>query len=176
MTEDLRYPIGLFQYQENINPDQLKEMIDRIRSTPERLAAAVEGMSEAQLDTPYRPGGWTVRQVIHHVPDSHLNSYIRFHWTLTEDTPLIKAYNEADWADMNYLKAVPIEVSLNLLKSVHARWTVLLDNLTPSDLERSYRHPEDGKTYSLQTAISLYAWHGDHHIAHITSLKERMGW
>ena len=145
-------------------------------STPARMAKALEGLNDEQLDTPYRPGGWTVRQVVHHVPDSHLNCYIRFHWALTEDNPLIKAYGEKDWASMDYQTQVPIEVSLNLLKYVHARWVVLLESLDETGLNKTFRHPEDGRTYHLKTVIPLYAWHGDHHIAHITALRERMGW
>ena len=176
MTQNLSYPIGPFSPPERITADYLADCIERIRSTPERLRQAVAELSDEQLDTPYRPGGWTVRQVVHHVPDSHINCYIRFHWTLTEDNPLIKAYDEKSWASLPYHAELPVETSLNLLEAIHARWVVLLDNLSEADLERSFRHPEDGSTNSLRKTIASYAWHGDHHIAHITSLRERMGW
>lgn len=173
---DLRYPIGELTYPNVISEEHLKANIEAIRTTPERMAKALEGLTDEQLDTPYRPGGWTVRQLAHHVPDSHLHSYLRFHWALTEDSPMIKPYDEKSWATMDYHQAVPIAVSLNLLKAIHDRWMILIDNLTAADMDRSYRHPEDGQTYSVKKAILVYGWHGDHHIGHILALRERMGW
>lgn len=173
---DLRYPIGKFQAPETVSEEQIQNWIKEIEEIPALYEAAVKDLTEKQLDTPYRPEGWTVRQVIHHVPDSHMNAYIRFHWTLTEENPTIKAYSEGDWANLPYLKHVPIEDSLSILKSVHARWAVLLRNISTADFERTYVHPQYGKTFSLQTVLALYAWHGQHHLAHIESMKERMGW
>lgn len=173
---DLRFPIGKFQAPEAFSQEQIQSYIQTIEQAPALYEAAVNGLSEEQLNTAYRPEGWTVRQVIHHVPDSHMNAYIRFHWTLTEEHPTIKAYNEADWAALPYLKDVPVEHSLSLLRSIHARWSILLKNLSTKDLERTYVHPEYGKVFSLKTVLALYAWHCKHHLAHITSLKERMGW
>jgi hypothetical protein len=173
---DLRYPVGTFNPPTVVTETYLQNCIEAIRSTPERMAAALEGLTDEQLDTPYRPGGWTLRQLAHHLPDSHMHCYLRFHWALTEDSPLIKPYDEKTWATLPYHQSVPIELSLNLLKAIHDRWMIMLDNLTAEELECSYRHPEDGQVYTIQKAILLYAWHGDHHIAHITGLRERMGW
>jgi len=135
----------------------------------------VAGLSQEQIDTPYRPGGWTVRQVVHHVPDSHLNSYIRFRLALTEQEPTIKPYDEKRWAELADSRTGPMEVSLALLESLHARWVLLLRALTAADWKRTYRHPELG-VVNLERTASLYAWHGRHHVAHITSLRQRMGW
>ena len=173
---DLRYPIGKSAIPEIISDTYLKEAIEAIRTTPERLAKAIEGLNDQQLDTPYRPDGWTVRQVVHHVPDSHANSYVRFHWALTEDDPRIKVYKEGSWANLAYNQSMPVDVSLNLLTAIHARLVRLLESLTEDDLVRTFRHPEDGKTHTLKKTILHYAWHGNHHIAHITALRERMGW
>jgi uncharacterized damage-inducible protein DinB len=139
------------------------------------MRAAVKGLSEQQLDTPYREGGWSVRQVVHHVPDSHLNSYIRFKWALTEDEPTIKPYAEDRWARLADSKVTPIEVSLTLLDSLHRRWSDLLHSLRGEDWKRKLRHPEAG-VLTLDKMLALYAWHGRHHVAHITSLREKMGW
>lgn len=176
MSTSLSYPIGPFEPPKTITDRYLNDCIDRIHSTPARLRIAIAGLTSEQLDTPYRPGGWTLRQLVHHLPDSHINSYIRFHWTLTENNPLIKAYDEKSWASLPYHEQLPLEVSLNLLEAIHARWVVLLKNLSPADLDRSFQHPEDGSTNTLRKTIASYAWHGDHHIAHITSLRERNGW
>ena len=173
---DLQYPIGKFQLEDdNLNDDERSRLISQIAEAPARLREAVKDLSEDQLDTPYRPGGWTVRQVVHHVPDSHLNSYIRFKLALTEDEPTIKPYDEAQWAMLNDSRDTPVEVSLALLESLHERWVVLLKSLSPADYARKFRHPELG-VVSLNKSIALYAWHGRHHVAHITSLRERMGW
>jgi hypothetical protein len=149
--------------------------MDEIEQAPARLRAVVAGLSDAQLDTPYRPVGWTVRQVVHHVPDSHLNSYVRFRLALTEKEPTIKPYDESRWAELTDARTAPIEISLALLESLHARWTLLLHSLKPEDFSREFRHPELG-TVSLDKNLALYAWHGRHHVAHIASLRERMGW
>jgi DinB superfamily len=173
--EDLRYPIGKFTPKDVYTADEIKGFITRIESLPARIEQAIEGLTASQLDTPYRDGGWTVRQVVHHVPDSHMNAYIRVKWTLTEDTPLIKAYEEKLWAVTPETTSDPA-LSLALLKALHAKWVTLLRQVSASDLERSFIHPETKKNVYLKNMIGMYAWHGDHHLAHITSLKERMGW
>lgn len=172
---DLRYPIGKFHYDGPTNDKQTKQFIDEIARTPEDLKWAVNGLSPVQLDTPYRPGGWTVRQVVHHLPDSHMNSYVRFKLALTEDEPTIKPYAEDRWAELADTKATPLEISLTLLESLHARWVALLRSLAPEQWKRNFRHPELGQM-SLEKTLSLYAWHGRHHVAHITALRERNGW
>lgn len=173
---DLRYPVGRFEFgEETLSEERRDELIKQIEATPARLREAVSGLTAEQLDTPYRPGGWTVRQVVHHLPDSHLNSYVRFKLALTEREPTIKPYDEAAWADLEDSVATPVEVSLGLLESLHSRWVVLLRSLAPEDLARTFRHPELGSV-SLGKNIALYAWHGRHHVAHITGLRERMGW
>jgi uncharacterized damage-inducible protein DinB len=174
MEADLRYPIGKFQPIENVTDIQRRAFIDAIAETPENLKAAIAGLNERQLDTPYRPGGWTVRQVIHHVPDSHMNSFVRFKLALTEDEPTIKPYEEARWAELADSKA-PVQTSLLLLENLHKRWILLLDSLTPSDWQRKFRHPERG-AMTLAENLQLYAWHGRHHVAHITALRERNNW
>ena len=151
-------------------------MIDAIARAPEDIRAAVRGMSEPQLDTPYRPEGWTVRQVVHHVPDSHLNAYVRFKLALTEDTPTIKPYDEAEWAKLSDVRDTPIETSLTLLSAIHDRWVRLLRAMTPGDFGRKLNHPDWEAPLSLDTVLALYAWHGPHHTAQITSLRQRMGW
>ena len=172
---DLRYPIGSFKLEGAPTDEHIRQAIDEIAEAPAKIRAAVEGLSSEQLATSYRPGGWTVRQVVHHVPDSHLNSYCRFKLALTEDEPTIKAYHEDRWAELDDSRATPIEVSLALLDSLHARWIVLLKSLGPVDFQRTFRHPEIGLV-TLAQNVCLYAWHGRHHAAHITSLRERMGW
>jgi hypothetical protein len=172
---DLRYPIGKFHFDAPSTEEQKRQSIDHIAHAPANLRAAVKGLSEPQLDTPYRPEGWTVRQVIHHVPDSHLNAYVRFKLALTEDDPTIKPYFEDRWAQLADTQATPIEVSLALLDSLHDRWVRLLRSLKPEDWKRSFRHPVLGPV-SLEKNLALYAWHGRHHVAHITSLREKNGW
>jgi uncharacterized damage-inducible protein DinB len=172
---DLRYPIGPFRYDELLADESRQRLIDQIEAAPARVRAAVEGLSPQQLDTPYRPGGWTVRQVAHHLPDSHLNGYIRFRLALTEDEPTIKPYHEDRWAALSDARQAPIESSLALLEALHQRWVWLLRALTTPDWARTFIHPELG-TVSLDMHVSIYAWHGRHHVAHITSLRERMGW
>jgi uncharacterized damage-inducible protein DinB len=172
---DLRYPVGKFHYEGSLSPEQQQAFLDEIAKTPANLRAAIRGLSEAQLDTPYRPDGWTVRQVVHHVPDSHLNSYVRFKLALTEDEPTIKPYAEDRWAELADSKATPIEVSLTLLDSLHDRWVRLLQSLTPEQWKRTFRHPDLGPM-TLEKTLALYAWHGRHHVAHVTELRKRMSW
>jgi uncharacterized damage-inducible protein DinB len=174
METDLRYPIGKFQKVDPLTDVERRAAIDAIAETPEKLRAAIRGFNEQQLDTPYRPGGWTVRQVVHHLSDSHMNSYVRFKLALTENEPTIKPYDEALWAKLEDSKA-PVEPSLLLLENLHKRWVVLLSSLARSDWQRKFRHPERG-TMTLDENLQLYAWHGRHHVAHITSLRERNGW
>jgi uncharacterized damage-inducible protein DinB len=172
---DPRFPIGKFSYQGPPTPEQKRQFLDEIEQAPARLRAAVAGLSDQQLETPYRDGGWTVRQLVHHVPDSHLNSYIRFKLALTEDSPTIKPYMENLWAELPEAKSAPIEVSLTLLENLHGRWMLLLRSLKPEDWKKTFRHPELG-AMDLEKNLALYAWHGKHHVAHVTSLRERMGW
>jgi hypothetical protein len=172
---DLRYPIGKFKYEGPPTPEQRQELHLHIEQAPARLRAAVKGLSEEQLDTPYRPDGWTVRQVAHHIPDSHMNAYVRFKLALTEDEPLIKPYAEDRWARLADTQATPVEVSLTLLDSLHNRWVRLLRLLQPEDWKRTFRHPDLGLV-TLEKNLALYAWHGRHHVAHIENLRERKGW
>lgn len=172
---DLRYPIGKLEMEPQLTAEARRDLIDQIEQAPARLRAAVEGLTPGQLDTPYRPEGWTVRQVAHHVPDSHLNAYVRFKLALTEDTPLIKTYEEAAWAKLPDTFSVPVEVSLVLLESVHRRWVAVLRSMSAADFERALRHPDHG-IINLNQLLGLYAWHGRHHVAHVTGLRERMGW
>lgn len=173
--EELKYPIGKYAAPAEISLGQRREWLDQVAQLPVRFRAAVEDLSPEQLDTPYRPDGWTVRQLVHHVPDSHLNSYVRFKWALTEDAPVIKTYEEALWAQLPDSRVTPIEVSLTLLEALHQRWVLLMNSLTEEQWARTFRHPEWGDV-PLGKALGLYAWHGRHHLAHVTGLRERMGW
>ena len=173
---DPRYPIGPFQLTDDkLTDEQRQELIAQFAAAPARLRAAVAGLNDAQLDTPYREGGWTVRQLAHHVADSHMNGYIRVKFALTEDVPTIKAYDENTWVKLGDTPATPIETSLNLLEALHERWANLFRSLTLEEFARTFRHPELG-TLSLNRQLALYAWHGRHHTAHVTALRERMGW
>jgi hypothetical protein len=172
---DLRYPIGKFSYEGPSTEEQKQKYINDIEQAPANLRAAVKGLSDQQLDTPYRPDGWTLRQVAHHVPDSHLNAYVRFKLALTEDAPTIKPYAEDLWAQLADTQTTPVEVSLTLLDSLHTRWVRLLRSLKVEDWRRTFRHPQLGEV-SLEKNLVLYAWHGRHHVAHITRLRERNGW
>jgi len=174
MEADLRYPIGKAELADTLAPDTRVAHIRAIEEAPARLRAAVRGLSDQQLDTPYRPGGWTVRQVAHHVPDSHMNAYIRFKLALTEDQPTIKPYEEARWAELADSRS-PIEPSLALLENLHRRWVLLLSSLSPADWGKKINHPAMG-VLSLDRTLGIYAWHGRHHVAHITALRERSGW
>jgi len=169
---DLRYPVGKLTYDDQVTPGKRTAWMRQIAEAPAALRAAVSGLSEAQLDTPYRPDGWTVRQVVHHVPDSHMNAYIRFKWTLSEDNPTIKAYDQQAWARIADTNLTPIEVSLDLLDAVHKRWLVLLESLQEGDWTRPLMHPENGPM-THDRLLQVYAWHGRHHAAHITELRKR---
>ena len=173
---DLRFPVGKFSFDTPISESERPQLIAIIAETPGNLRNAVAGLSRDQLETPYRPGGWTVKQVAHHVPDSHMNAYCRFKLALTEDEPTIKTYNEAAWAELADSRRVPIEVSLDLLDALHLRWVALLRSMEPSDFQRGLRHPEQGRVLTLEQMLALYAWHGRHHVAHITALRKREGW
>jgi len=173
--QDLRYPVGKFDMQGEVTDGQRPALIQQIADTPTNLRAAVKGLNEQQLDTTYRPGGWTVRQVVHHLPDSHMNSYIRFKLAVTEQQPTIKPYEEALWAELFDAKTAPIETSLLLLEALHQRWVMFLQSLKPANFARTLLHPENG-VMKVDTLLRLYAWHGRHHVAHITALRTRMGW
>jgi hypothetical protein len=175
MSTDLRYPIGRYEAPSGITSDTRAEWIREIERLPENLSRAVSGLNDAQLDTQYRPGGWTVRQVVHHYADSHMNSYLRFRWAVTEDVPAIKVYNEADWAKLADAKTAPIELSLTLLEALHARWALLLRSFGDREYARTVRHPEWGEI-RVDWLIGQYAWHSRHHVAQITRLRERQGW
>jgi DinB superfamily len=172
---DLSYPIGRFDFKQVVTPDQYPGLIEEIAIAPARLRDAVRGLNETQLDTPYRPGGWTVRQTVHHIADSHMNSFMRWRLALTEPEPAIRAYDQAAWGELADSRVAPVELSLHLVENLHARWVVLLKTLSDADLARSFRHPELG-VVRLDTNLALYAWHGRHHTAHITRLRERNGW
>lgn len=172
---DPRFPIGKFSFPGVVTEADRTTFIADIEQAPAKLRAAVAALSSQQLDTPYREGGWTVRQVAHHVPDSHMNAYVRYKLALTEDVPTIKPYAEDRWAQLNDIKSTPIEVSLALLDNLHDRWVRLLRSLQPKDWKREFRHPEMG-VVTLEKNLALYSWHGRHHVAHITELRKRMGW
>ncbi len=172
---DLRYPVGPFAPPARITPDDRARLIEEIALLPPSLRAAVVGLDRDQLDTPYRPGGWTVRQVVHHVPDSHVNAYVRFKLALTEDNPVIRTYEEAAWATLPDTRSVPVEVSLRLLEALHERWVTLLRSVPDGDWLRRYTHPDSGE-HGMDYLLAMYAWHGRHHVAHITALRSRKGW
>lgn len=174
-TDDLRYPIGRYQWTAQVTAHERQECVRAIEELPGLLRSAVGSLIDAQLDTPYRPGGWTVRQVIHHVADSHLNSYVRYRLALTEDNPAIRAYDEKAWAELPDAKRAPVGTSLALLDSLHERWTALLRQLTEAQWARTFEHPERGPM-RLDATAGLYAWHGLHHLAHIRRLRERERW
>ena len=173
-TPDLSYPIGEFTPPDPVSPDRVHAWIDDIAALPADLRRTVSPLTDGQLDTPYRPGGWTVRQVVHHLPDSHMNSLVRFKWALTEDRPVIKAYDEKGWAGLPDARS-PIGSSLDLVDALHRRWTELLRSLTWAQLEREFVHPESGPV-ALAVSVGAYAWHGRHHLAHVERLIEREGW
>ena len=172
---DPRYPVGKFSPPEGAVPaEQRAQLLNQVAEAPAKLRSAIEGLTETQLDTPYRPGGWTSRQVVHHVADSHMNGFIRFKLGLSEDNPTIKPYPEHLWADLADQK-LPTDVSLPIVENVHERWVAVLRSMTETDWERTFNHPEMG-VQRLDRALALYAWHGRHHVAHITSLREQEGW
>lgn len=174
MTDDLRFPTGKFRFDPNLTAAGRANAIAAIRATPDALRAAVRGLGPAQLDTPYRPGGWTIRQVVHHLGESHMNAFIRFKLALTEQNPTIKPYDEDAWAKLKDVQS-PIDPSITLLDALHQRWVVLLEGLEASDFARPLNHPERGPM-TLDSMLQLYAWHGPHHVAHITNLRQREGW
>jgi DinB superfamily len=172
---DSRYPIGKFHFPGPVSEAQRLDFIREIEGAPGALASAVKGLTSGQLDTPYREGGWTVRQVVHHLPDSHINAYVRFKLALTEEEPTIKPYAEDRWAELADTRSTPVEVSLALLENLHRRWVQLLRSIAPDGWKRTFRHPELGLV-SLEKNLAIYAWHGRHHVAHITELRKRMQW
>jgi hypothetical protein len=176
MTDDLRYPTGTFTFDPDVTPDTRAASITAIREAPALMRAAVHGLSDAQLNTPYRPGGWTLRQVAHHVPESHMNAYIRFKLGITEDKPTIKAYNEDAWSKLPDVGRVPVATSLALLDALHARWVTLLETMTAEQYARPVFHPEYKRELSLDYLLQMYAWHGRHHAAHVTGLRSREKW
>ena len=171
--EDLRYPIGKFSPQEVYSSPEIAQFINRIEALPQKLADAIHNLNEEQLNTPYRDGGWTVRQVVHHLADSHMHAYIRTKWVLTETEPVIKAYLEKFWAETPETKTSP-EISLSLLKVLHTKWAILLRTVSQTDLLKFFVHPETKKHVSLGSLMGTYAWHGEHHLAQINNLKQRV--
>jgi hypothetical protein len=172
---NLSYPIGKFDFAAPVDPAGRPALIAVLEQAPSRLRQAVAGLDEPQLDSPYRPGGWTVRQVVHHLADSHANSYVRFRLALTEHEPAVKAYDEKQWAELPDARSLPVESSLRTLEGLHTRWVELLRRLSDAEFARTFRHSELGPV-RLDTNLALYAWHCRHHTAHITGLRERMGW
>lgn len=175
MNDTLRYPIGPFQPPESYSEKWRREAIECIAAMPNVLRSAISGLVSQQLDTAYRPGGWTVRQVVHHLADSHLNAYVRFKLALTEHLPTVKPYDQTQWAELADARSAPVEVSLEILDGVHARWTVLLKGMADSDFARQYHHPETG-IHTLDYMLAMYSWHGAHHTEQIRSLRQRMNW
>ena len=173
--DDLRYPVGRFAVDSEPTPDKRRRWIAQIAEAPALLRSAVAGLTEAQFDAPYRPGGWTVRQVLHHVPDSHMNAYCRYKFALTENNPTIKPYDEAAWANVADTARTPPDVSLTLLDALHKRWVILLESMAPADFERPLQHTEHGMI-TLDWMLQMYAWHGRHHTAHVTELRKRENW
>jgi uncharacterized damage-inducible protein DinB len=174
MSDDLRFPIGKFDSGLEVTPELRREYIQTIKALPQNLENAVADLTKEHLDTPYRPEGWTVRQTVHHIADSHLNSYCRFKLALTEDTPTIRPYYEDRWAELKDSE-MPIDVSMKIIEGVHARWANLLDSMSDADFQRKLNHPETGE-WTLGKVLGLYDWHSKHHTAHITNLRERNGW
>ncbi|HKR07509.1 MAG TPA: bacillithiol transferase BstA [Bacteroidia bacterium] len=174
--EKLKYPTGKYIAPEKIKKSEVKRWIKEIDKLPKRLKDTVKNLSEEQLDTPYRDGGWTVRQVIHHLADSHMNSFIRFRLALTEDNPTIKPYEQSKWAELQDSKTAPVKYSLDLLRNLHKRWVMMLKTIDKEQLKRSVHHPEHNADWKLDWMIGMYAWHCNHHLAHIENLKTKMNW
>ncbi len=172
---DVRYPIGKFQKAEQVTSELRTQCIQHIADAPAKLKAAISGLTETQLDTPYRDGGWTVRQVVHHLADSHMNAYIRFKLAMTEEKPTIKTYKENVWAEALDARTAPVEASMQLLNGLHERWVMVLRGMKDEEFSLPFMHPERGEMV-LDFLLQLYAWHGQHHVAHITGLREKMGW
>jgi len=176
MTDDLRYPTGKFSFESEVTPDKRTKFIAAIREAPALMRGALKGLNDAQLDTPYREGGWTPRQIAHHVPESHMNAYTRFKLAITEDNPTIKPYDENAWAKTADIVREPVETSVVLLDALHKRWVSLLETMKPEDFSRTVFHPEHKREMNLDYLLQMYAWHGRHHAAHITGLRSRQGW
>lgn len=174
-STDPRYPLGTAPRPETADAANIPNSIASLAALPENLRSAVYGLSEEQLNTPYREGGWTVRQLIHHIADSHMNAYVRTRLALTEDWPVIKPYNQKLWAELEDARTFPVQVSLELLEPLHRRWVALLQSLSGADWQRGYTHPEQGRTNLLQM-LAVYEWHSRHHVAHITELRKSKGW
>ncbi len=175
-TDQLKYPIGKFQYPQTIDDVNIPSNIDVISTLPLKLREATISLDDSQLDTPYRPDGWTIRQVVHHIADSHINSYCRFKLAMSEENSVIKPYLETKWAEFEDAKSAPIFHSLNLIDAVHGRWVIFLNSMKAVDYERTFFHPEHQKTITLYQTLSLYSWHSKHHLGHITELIKRKGW
>lgn len=174
-AQDLRYPIGTPKVQPKLDARSRQQFISELAEAPALLRRVLAGLTDAQLDTPYRDGGWTVRQVVHHMADSHINSYVRVRLALTEENPTIKPYDEAAWAQLTDASTLPVEVSLQLLEGIHQRLVNLLRSLPEEKFARTFLHPERGPM-TLDANVALYAWHGRHHAAHIEALRKRNGW
>jgi hypothetical protein len=174
--EKLKYPIGKFEAPSTYTSEYISAKIEEIRTFPERMKKETLHLSDEQLDTPYRPGGWNLRQLIHHCAESHMNGFIRTKWSLTENIPIIKAYDEVLWAELPDNLKMPIAPTLNLLEGLHYRWAFIMQNLSETDLQKSFIHPENNSEYSIKQIIGTYAWHGNHHLAHITNLKKYKNW
>lgn len=170
--EQLRYPIGRFSAKESYTPEEVQTLITRIAAAPGKIEDVFKSLTPQQLDTPYRDGGWTARQVLHHVADSHMNAYIRIKWTLTEETPTIKAYDEKAWAETGEVKTDPT-ISITFLKALHAKWVVLLGTLTTDDLQKKFFHPDSKKHVRIDQAMATYAWHGEHHLGHLQIIAKK---
>ena len=175
LADDIRYPVGRCEWSLEVTAEQKEQHIRDIAEMPAQLREAVAELAPQHLDIPYREGGWTIRQIVHHIPDSHMNSYVRFKLALTEDQPTIKPYDEARWAEMPEARAAPIEVSLDLIDKLHRRWVLMLEAMQESDFERSLHHPENG-TLRLKSMLAGYAWHSRHHVAQIVATRHRCGW
>ena len=173
--QDFRYPIGRFTWPKEVTSEEIQHSILSISSLPDKIKLAIEHLNENQLDTPYRENGWTIRQVVHHIADSHMNAYIRFKLALTEDTPTIKPYDEAKWAELDDSQLSPV-VSVQIIEGVHQRWGVIMKRMSEDEWSKKYHHPEHNKTFRLDQLAVMYAWHSEHHLAHITSLISRMNW
>jgi len=174
--ENLKFPIGEFEIPEQVSVENIRDYIDEVARLPQALIEEVEHLDQDQLQMVYRPEGWNIRQLVHHIADSHMSAFMRFKWALTEDEPTIKAFNEKGFAELADSKFTPVTLSLGFLKALHAKWIILLENMSTEDFERTFIHPESGFRYSLKQSLANYAWHGRHHLEHIIELKKRKGW